>query len=83
MTKRTPTRRSHIRRSRRIYVTTQSDEQSTVKLAQLLTSAALEHAKLEAAAEAEHKARARTAHSADWPSDTVPTRWAGEEAADA
>lgn len=59
MTKKPPTRRRNARRTRRIRVTTQTDEQSTLRLAQILTSAALQKALLEAEAAAEHASRAR------------------------
>ncbi|MCC4907784.1 hypothetical protein [Microbacterium sp. cx-59] len=58
MTKNPPTRRHYARRSRRVRVTTQTDGHSAVTLAQILTSAALQKALLEAEAEADHATRA-------------------------
>ncbi len=58
MTKNRPTHRHCARRSVRIRVTTQTDEQSTIRSAQILTSAALQKALLEAEAAAEHASRA-------------------------
>lgn len=62
MTNKPPTRRRNARRTRRIRVTTQTDEQSTLRLAQILTSAALQKALLEAEAAAEHASRADRAN---------------------
>ncbi|MBN9201787.1 MAG: hypothetical protein J0H70_10600 [Microbacterium chocolatum] len=76
MTKKPTTRRRNARRSRRIRVTTQTDEQSTVRLAQILTSAALQKALLEAEAAAEHASR--TARSSDLASAEGRLNWPGE-----
>jgi hypothetical protein len=76
MTKKPPTRRRNAGRSRRIRVTTQTDEQSTVRLAQILTSAALQKALLEAEAAAEYASRA--ARSSDVAPVEGPLNRAGE-----
>ncbi len=65
------------RNSKRIRVTAQTDEQSTARPAQILRSAALQKALLEAEAEAEH---ARALQSCDLPTSEGPSYRAGEEA---
>lgn len=66
MTHQSPTHRRYARRSRRTRVSTETDEHSTVRLAQILTSAALQKALRETEARAEHTSRA--AEPGDLPS---------------
>lgn len=80
MTKHPSIRRRTARETRRIRVTTQADEKSTSKPVQILTNAALQQARREAEAAAEHALRVdrldHAASTADWASkaDEVANR---------